>query len=110
MIRISSCDIYISRGNNILINVEIYNGKNKYTPQEGEKLVFSLKKYINDKDYIIQKDIIEGRLELSVEDTDLHVGKYRYDIALIGNNKKDTIIGPCNFYIEEVVNNDEPGG
>lgn len=110
MIMISNYDIYISKGNNILINVDIYNGNDKYTPQDGEKLVFSLKKGVNDKSYIIQKDIIDGRLELSVYDTDLNVGKYKYDIALIGDNKKDTIIGPCDLYIEEVVNNDEPGG
>ena len=29
-----------------------------------------------------------------------------YDITLIGPNKKDTLIGPSNFYIKEVVNDE----
>lgn len=106
MIHIVNDDITLSKGNSLVVNIELFDGDEPYTPEAGERLIFSLKRAINDDEYVMQKDITNLVLELSPKETNISVGKYLYDIVLFGENKKDTVIGPKGFIIKGVVNNE----
>lgn len=105
MVSISNYDITISKANDAIIDIELFNNGEPYTPAQDESIVFCVKKWIYDTEYIIEKTVENGVLTLTTEDTNIRVGKYVYDITLIGPNSRDTVIGPNNLYIKEVVNN-----
>ena len=105
MVTINNNDITISQGNNAVIEIKLFNGTEPYTPAQDESIVFCVKKWIYDTEYIIEKTVENGVLTLTTEDTNIRVGKYVYDVTLVGPNRRDTFIGPNNFYIKETVNN-----
>lgn len=99
--------IVIPQSNNGLINFEIIEDGEPYTLVEGDRVVFSVKKYYFDDAFLIQKTITD-QIEITTEDASLPVGDYVYDIKFFGaDGRTETILGPEVFTIEKVVNNGE---
>ena len=106
-IKIVGKAIYLTRGDTLKLTVSIYCNGEPYTPLEGDRVRFALKKAIDDTNPLIIRDIPTDTLLLRLlpEDTKpLDFGKYKYDIELTkANGDVDTFIGPDNFFITEEV-------
>lgn len=87
MIKVHNKKIYIVRGDTgpLYINLS----------QEVDNAIFSVKKNINDTDYVLQKEITGGMVKFKHEDTNnLETGEYVYDIQVEYGDDIDTpIIG-----------------
>lgn len=104
---ISGNNISLTRGDTLYLTVQMTKNGEIYTPVEGERVRFAMKKKIDDAEPLILKDIpIETMiLKLVPEDTKaLTYGSYKYDIEYTSvDGDVDTFIGPANFTITEEV-------
>lgn len=98
--------IYIQRGNNASIGVELTD-ETTGEPYDysNDTVVFTVKKFLYDREPILQKTVTNGVVTISIADTNaLNFGEYFYDVTLL---KRDgtlaTVIGPAPFVIGEVV-------
>lgn len=102
MLVIDNNKIKLTRGDTAYIDIAVEG----YELTHEDKLYFSLKEKIEDKDYKIQK-IFNGDevLVLMPEDTkQLEVNRYFYDIQLTTPaGEIFTIITPSSFYITEEI-------
>lgn len=93
----SSNNIKLTRGDTakIKVDIETIDG-DIYEPKEGDRVVFTVKRYPTDKQPIFVKDIPINTLilVLNSEDTkNMEFGTYRFDVQLIfGNGEVDTFI------------------
>lgn len=108
MYSINGTTISLTRGDTLLVQVEMTRDGTPYTPVEGDSVRFALKSGLNStgKDMkestpLILKDIPIGTmiLELEPEDTkSLSFGDYVYDIEItFANGKVDTFIANSKF-------------
>ena len=99
--------ITLTRGDTLYLTVLMEKNGASYSPVEGERVRFALKKSIDDEEPLILKDIpIDSMiLKLLPEDTKtLDYGSYKYDIEYTSvDGDVDTFIGPANFNITEEV-------
>lgn len=98
--------IYITRGDSAYITVVVKNGEHVFKPMMGDMLHFSVKKDVEDTEYIIHKVFQVGdAIVINPEDTrNKPFGKYLYDVQLTRpNGEVYTIIEPTLFYIKEEV-------
>lgn len=107
MLVITNDTVHLTRGDNADIEVIIkdLNG-NTYTLQEGDKLLFTLKRNCVTDTIVIQKDITsDSVITLEHDDTkDLNYGKYVFDVQLtMDDGQVYTVIEPHNFIIEKEV-------
>ncbi len=100
--------ISITRGDTGYISVSIPN----YIFQKDDKIILSVKRNVEEKEYIFQEEInFEEESEVAIikikpEDTkDKEFGEYIYDIEFINGISGDvnTIITPNTFIIDEEV-------
>lgn len=101
-------NISLTRGDSLIVNVQIVKNNEPYTPEEGDTIRFALNKDKTGKDEpIIYKNIDPSTLQLIInpEDTkDLEYKTYYYDIQLTTvDGFVDTFIGPAKFRITEEV-------
>lgn len=102
MLTIEEKKIYFTRGDTGYFTISIEG----YEPNNGDKLVFTVKKEIGGEK-LIQKEINIGEtFILNPEDTrDLDYGKYWYDIEVqTATGQIFTIIEKTAFYLREEVN------
>lgn len=102
-------EIKLTRGDTESFSLSITDTSGlEYEMQEGDKLVFTVKKSVYDEKPIIQKDIVDKTFIIEHEDTkDLAYGTYYYDIQLtFANGSVSTIIKPSKFIVDEEVNFD----
>ena len=98
----------VVKGDTAIFNINI----DGYDFVAGDKVYFTLKKDIKDKEYTLQKVVSEfsnnsAIFELNKDDTNLEVGLYIYDIQVtLHDGKVDTIILPSKFEVLEGVTND----
>jgi hypothetical protein len=100
-------NISLTRGDSLILHVNIMQNEEPYVPREGDVVRFALKKKSSDEECLILKDIDTETLQLIIEPDDtknLPYGTYRYDIELTtAAGFVDTFIGPANFKITEEV-------
>ena len=77
-------NIYITRGDYARIPYKLTDQDgNEYTPEEGDRLVLTVKTDTSQSSYVLQKEIKDGALILQPEDTEhLAFGRYAYDVEL----------------------------
>jgi hypothetical protein len=99
--------ISLTRGDSLILHVNVMQNDEPYVPQEGDVIRFALKKNVNDENVLILKDIDLTAMQLIIEPEDtkeLPYGTYKYDIELTTvGGFVDTFIGPANFKITEEV-------
>lgn len=86
-----------------VLPVEVYmsNGK-AYTPPDNCKIIFTVKESVNNRNYVIQKEVADGAVSLDVGDTNISPGYYTYDLELVAvNGYTDTIVPPTFFIVIE---------
>lgn len=108
MISISDNQIELSKGNDAIININLVIDGEEFSPSEGERLIFTLKKTTK-SEVILEKEVVNNQIVLSTSETNLQAGTYLYDLCLISSDSKNTLITPTKFIIKEVVNNEQPG-
>lgn len=102
-------DVTVTRGDTLHLEISLQDQDGQeYILQDGDKLVFTLKKNVNTKEIVLQKDIIANKFTISHMDTAiLSYGTYVYDIQLTqSNGDVTTVIKPSKFIITEEVNYD----
>lgn len=99
--------ISLTRGDSLILHVNVMQNDEPYVPQEGDVIRFALKKNVNDENVLILKEIDLSSMQLIIEPEDtkeLPYGTYKYDIELTTvGGFVDTFIGPANFKITEEV-------
>jgi hypothetical protein len=104
---INGNNISLTRGDTLILQINITQDGRNYIPGEGDKVRFAMKKSIGDADALILKDIPTDNLilQLDPEDTkNLAFGAYKYDIELTtSDGAVDTFIGPATFTLTEEV-------
>ena len=105
MLEINGNEIYVTRGDTAVIKLELDN----YEFVDGDVVYFSVKKYKNDTNYVIQKTITEFNgnsvsAKLYSEDTDIAEGNYWYDFQCnLLDGRIDTVVTPSRFTIGEQI-------
>lgn len=93
----------LTRGDTATFSIDLYNEDGTpYVPEEGDLVLFSLKKNLYDADFILQK---EGLLiTIQSEDTrELELDTYYYDIKVIFENGEVQTVFPTNLF--QIVSN-----
>ena len=106
MLKVTNSDIQLTRGDSAYFNIEItLEDGTKYVRQEGDRLVFTVKRSYNSEYEYVQKEIPGLALELTSQDTkELDYGNYWYDIELTTADKAVyTVVGPARFIMREEV-------
>ena len=106
MLKVTNSEIQLTRGDSAYFNIEIsLEDGTKYLRQDGDKLIFTIKKSYNSDYEFLQKEISGLALEIVPEDTqELDYGSYWYDIQLnTADGATYTVVGPARFIIREEV-------
>lgn len=114
MYKIDKNTIYLVRGDTLEAQINIKQGQDDYTPQQGDVIRFALKKdelnhnktqYLN-KEPLVLKVIPNDTLTLRLNPNDtakLDFGTYAYDIQItMADGKVDTFISDKLFLKPEV--------
>lgn len=102
MFSVTDNNIRITRGDTGVILITLTNKDGTdYTMQDGDVLVFTVKKSTFVKDVIIQKIFLEGQVKIEHTDTDgLSYGTYYYDVQLTtAAQDVFTVITPHKFEV-----------
>lgn len=107
MVSISGTDITMTRGDTLLVNIQIEKDGEQYIHLPGDRVRFAMKARYSDEDVLIEKDIPLDTclLELKPEDTkNLAMRKkYVYDIELTNSRGQvDTFIKGTIYLDAEV--------
>lgn len=101
----ANSSIELTRGDSAAFNISIKDADgDEYTLQDGDELLFTIKKNVNTNEIILQKS--GTHIEIQPEDTEgLSYGDYVYDVQLTiaEDGRVDTIITPSKFRIREEV-------
>ena len=107
MLVITDNEVRLTRGDNadIIVQIKDLNG-DAYTLQEGDKLLFTMKRNCKTDVIVMQKDITSDQI-ISIEhnDTkDLDYGTYYFDVqCTLADGNVYTVIEPHSFIIEKEV-------
>lgn len=84
MYKVIQNNLYLTRGDTAVFPLKVtYMDDTEYTFEEGDKVLFTVKKKTTDGETLFQKEITNGGLFLMPEDTkDLPYGRYCYDVQL----------------------------
>ena len=103
----SDKNIYLTRGDNANITVVITDMEGTtYVPQEGDKILFTVKINCETEDIIMQKNIsVSEVISIMHNDTkDLKYGSYWYDVQVTtSGGGVYTVIGPNRFNLVKEV-------
>lgn len=107
--------IHLTKGDSAEFNLTIRDRVtgNVFILGDGDRLIFTLKRFITDKDPVLTKTLGQGIrqeqercvLVFLPEDTrHLSCGRYIYEVKLVRQNSyTDTIIPPRDFFLERSV-------
>lgn len=107
MLKVENNIISLTRGDTALLNVEIVNDEGEiYELEDGDICEFTVKKYTSSENVLIKKEVLNGEIRISPEDTkNLEYGQYVYDVQVtMANGDVATVIPPTTFNILEEVN------
>lgn len=99
MVKITKGNIFHTRGDTANFHINITTGEESVTDYTAK---FSVKRNLTDTDYLLQKNVENGTIYLSHQDTQaLPYGTYYYDIELCINDGTDggryATIGPYEY-------------
>lgn len=84
MLKIEDGNIYLTRGDSAILEITIKDEEgNNWTPQEGDKVVFAMKKAAINPNVLLRIEATAGDTDIILvpENTkDLTIGQYIYDI------------------------------
>ena len=108
MLKINGTTITLTRGDTLRASLEILDAEgNTYTPTQGDVIRFAMKKSYSDSTCLIEKQIPNDTLMLSLDPSDtkdLPFGSYVYDIEItFESGAVDTFIDKATFRISEEV-------
>lgn len=107
MIQVIGNDIYLTRGDSARLQIAITNDSGEpYEVQEGDEVLFTVKKTVADAMALIQKTMTEeGEILIQPADTEgLAFGRYVYDCQLkTAAGDVYTFIPPSLFKLTEEV-------
>lgn len=97
--------IYITRGDTGVINLSLKKDNGTYIMGEGDVCVLTVKRSVDDRCKLIQKQLEDGQFRIEPEDTRrLEYGTYKYDIQLTtASGVVATVVTPKNFIVEAEV-------
>lgn len=105
--------ITIAQNRHFRTGIIIRQGEGRYYLADGEELIFGVKRFAYNSDYILVKTIVRSDydenadvypLELSCSETDLEQGTYYYDVALRRvNGELEKIIGCTELEVKKSV-------
>ena len=104
MLKIDNNEIYITRGDSGIVELALEKDGEPYDYSE-DTVVFSVKRRPCDLNPVIQKEVVNGRITITPDDTDsLPFGMYFYDIKVnTAGGDIVTAIVPTNFTVGEEV-------
>ena len=103
MVKIQGTTIIMTRGDTATIDLSIKDdNKEEYELEDGDVVVFSVKKNLSDEKYLMKKTFDEKQIVIESDDTkDLSFGEYLYDVELtFSDGKVATIITPSTLKLE----------
>lgn len=109
MIKIKGKTITLTKGDTLLVKIDVKFNNEQYIPSDGDEIRFALKNNYNDPETLIYKVIPNDTLELMIpseETKQLEVknSPYVYDIQLTtASGIVDTFIDKGSLYITEEV-------
>ena len=106
MLEIHHSDISLTRGDTAKFDLTITNFDGQvYERQQGDRLVFTIKKSYNSEYEYIQKEIDGLSFVMSSKDTqEMDYGNYWYDVQLETVDKGVyTVLGPARFIVRKEV-------
>lgn len=106
MLKVMGTKIWLTRGDSAFLQLTIMNEDGTpYEMQDGDIVLFTVKRSVNDKDLLFQKRMDNGVVEITPEDTEnLAYGDYVYDCQLkTFEGIVQTFITPSQFRVLEEV-------
>lgn len=101
MFEIKNGKITVTRGDTGIINLNLTHEGAPYKFSEGDKVIFSVKKNLKDKNYVFRKESTNDTIFIAHEDTeDMEPGNYFYDIEIRYNHFQVATIGPNKFIVK----------
>lgn len=103
MYSINATTITLTKGDSFYCQLTLTKGGTEYELEEGDAIVFGLKKKCSDETMLVSKQIPTDTLILHLDPADtgaLPVGDYVYDIEVqLANGDIDTVINRARFTI-----------
>lgn len=100
---VNGTSISLTRGDSLILNVNVTVNGELYSPVEGDVIRFAMKTSINADNVLINKNVDLSTMTLTIEPSDtknLPFGSYTYDMELTTHDGYvDTFIGPATFSI-----------
>lgn len=100
---INGASISLTRGDSLILNVNVTVNGELYTPEAGDVIRFAMKTSTNADEVLINKNVDLSTMTLRIEPSDtksLSFGTYTYDLELTTHDGYvDTFIGPASFTI-----------
>lgn len=100
---INGTSISLTRGDSLVLGINVYANNEPYTPVDGDVVRFALKSTIYSDEVLINKQVDLSTMTLTLEPADtknLSFGNYVYDVELTTKDGfVDTFIGPASFTI-----------
>lgn len=100
---INGTTISLTRGDTLILGINVYSNETPYVPKEGDVIRFAMKTSMLSDEVLINKqvDLSTMTLKLVPSDTkNLSFGDYTYDVELTtAEGDVDTFIGPAKFTI-----------
>ena len=108
MLRMSGNDIYMTRGDSASFSLVIYNGKNIYTLQEGDNVVFTIRQIPKNTPTIptplLNKVFGNNTIVLNPNDASfLQYGQYKYDVQITFSDGGVNTILAGNIFLQSEV-------
>ncbi len=106
MFKVVNNNIYITRGDSAILNLAITDNTGAaFTIPDDAEVLLTVKKDTATKDYLLQKRIITGQVNIKPADTEsLSYGNYYYDVQVkLATGYTDTVIAPHAFIVCEEV-------
>ena len=110
MLKVDGNNIFLTRGDSATLELSVTQDEETYD-FSGDDVVFSVKRFVTDKEAVIKKTFEDGKISFAPEDTaDLPFGTYLYDVQLTHTSGEDvtvcTVIVPTTFIIGAEVTTD----
>ena len=111
MVTVNGKTVTMTKGDTVVLTVKIQDGDGEYTPQQGDKVRFAMKKRYTDATPLILKEIPLDTMELRIDPEDTKNldagesrGKYYFDVELTkADGTVDTFIPRGEWLVLEEV-------
>lgn len=101
MLNIKKGKITHMRGDTGCLVVNLIADGEPYEMRDGDRLIFSVKKSVDDNGYVLQKEFNSNRIILMHNDTNhIEPGIYIYDIQLVTGIGMVQTIGPGKYILK----------